>query len=160
MVTLGRQHTSIVVEVIFSTITSKQCNVMLLYPILVYNFSTVSSLLLYADVDLTEDMSPTPPLLPHIVVSKDTLNHSFFIPVVSNGNPVSWQLGGPLQYYSADSGTPQGITVQQLSGMVTVDTQYMIPGHYSVQLVITDLFTGLEVRVANSNYLIMFYILH
>ena len=108
-----------------------------------------SSLLLYSEVDLTEDLSVIPPFLPYIVIPGDSSNHSFFLPVVSNGNPVSWQLGSPLEYYSADAGTPQGVTVQQLSGMVTVDTRYIIPGRYSVQLVMTDLFTGLEV---SNNY--------
>ena len=104
-----------------------------------------SSLLLYTEVDLTEELSVIPPFLPHIVIPADSSNHSFFLPVVSNGNPTSWQLGGPLEYYSADAGTPQGVTVQQLSGMVTVDTRYILPGQYSVQLVMIDLFTGLEV---------------
>ena len=104
------------------------------------------SLLLYSKVDLTEDSAVIPPFLPHIVVPSDSAIHSFFLPVVvSNSNPVSWQLGGPLEYYSADAGSPQGVMVQELSGMVTVDTQYIIPGQYSVQLVMTDLFTGLEV---------------
>lgn len=101
--------------------------------------------MLYSEVDLTEDLSITPPFIPQIIIPSDSANHSFFLPVVTNGNPVSWQLGGPLEYYSADAGTPQGVSVQQLSGMVTVETQYITPGQYSVQLVMTDLFTGLEV---------------
>jgi len=71
--------------------------------------------------------------------------HSFFLPVVAPGNPVLWQLGGTQEYYSAYAGTPQGVSVEQLSGIVTVDTQYITPGHYSVQFVLTDIFTGLEV---------------
>ena len=101
--------------------------------------------MLYSEVDLTEDSSLKPPFLPQIVVPDNSLSHSFFLPVVTNGNPVSWQLGGPLEYYSTDAGTPQGITIQQLSGMVTMDTEYTTPGHYSIQLVFTDVFTGLEV---------------
>ena len=106
-----------------------------------------SSLLLYSEVDLREESSIIPPFLPQIVIPSGSSNHSFLLPVVSNSNPVSWQLGGPLDYYSADAGTPQGVTVQQLTGMVTVDTQYITTGQYSVQLVITDLFTGLEVSM-------------
>lgn len=86
-----------------------------------------------------------PPFLPEIIIPSDSFNHSFYLPVASSGNPVSWQLGGPLQYYSADAGTPQGVTIQQLSGLVTVNTQYITPGRYSVQLILTDLFTELEV---------------
>ena len=86
-----------------------------------------------------------PPFIPQVIIPSDSLNHSFYLPVVTNGNPVSWQLGGPLEYYSADAGTPQGVSVQQLSGLVTMDTRYITPGQYSVQLVFTDVFTGLEV---------------
>lgn len=106
-----------------------------------------SSLLLYSEVDLREESSIIPPFLPQIVIPSDSSNHSFLLPVVSNSNPVSWQLGGPLDYYSADAGTPQGVTVQQLTGIVTVDTQYITAGQYSIQLVMTDLFTGLEVSM-------------
>ena len=97
---------------------------------------------------MTEDISLKPPFLPQIVVPSNSFSHSFTLPVVANGNPVSWQLGGPLEYYSADAGSPQGVSVQELSGMVTMDTRYITPGRYSVQLVFTDLFTGLEVSAA------------
>lgn len=147
MVILGRQLTSIVVGVILSIIINKQCNDVMFNDTSHFISLPYFSILLYSEVDLTEDSSLVPPLLPQIVIPSDTLNHSFFLPVVSNGNPVSWQLGSPLEYYSADAGTPQGITIQQLSGILTVDTRYITPGQYSVQLVFTDVFTELEVSV-------------
>jgi len=147
MVILGRQLTSIVAGVTLSVITNKQCNDVMYNNNCHFISLPYFSLLLYSEVDLTEDSSVMPPLLPQIVIPSDSLNHSFFLPVVSNGNPVSWQLGSPLEYYSADAGTPQGITIQQLSGMITVDTQYITPGQYSVQIVFTDLFTELKVSI-------------
>jgi len=88
-----------------------------------------------------------PPLLSHIIIPGDMSQHSFFLPVVAPGNPVSWQLGGTREYYSADAGTPQGVSVEQLSGVVIVDTRYITPGYYSIQFVLTDIFTGLEVSL-------------
>jgi len=104
-----------------------------------------SSIWLSSEVDLSEDASLMPPLLSHVIIPGDMLQHSFFLPVIAPGNPVSWRLGGTREYYSADAGTPQGISVEKLSGVVTVDTGNITPGRYSVQFVLTDIFTGLEV---------------
>ena len=52
-----------------------------------------------------------------------------------------------MDYKSSQAGAPQGLEISYTTGHVTWDTSHVIPGDYSVQVVVEDAFTGMRVSV-------------
>ena len=50
-----------------------------------------------------------------------------------------------MDYRSSQAGAPQGLEISYTTGHVTWDTSYVMPGDYSVQVVVEDAFTGIRV---------------
>ena len=50
-----------------------------------------------------------------------------------------------MDYRSSQAGAPQGLEISYMTGHMTWDTTYVIPGDYSVQVVVEDAFTGIRV---------------
>ena len=50
-----------------------------------------------------------------------------------------------MDYRSSQAGAPQGLEISYTTGHVTWDTRYVMPGDYSVQVVVEDAFTGIRV---------------
>ena len=51
-----------------------------------------------------------------------------------------------MDYRSSQAGAPQGLEISYTTGHVTWDTSYVMPGDYSIQVVVEDAFTGIRVR--------------
>ena len=51
-----------------------------------------------------------------------------------------------MDYRSSQSGAPQGLEISYTTGRVTWDISHVMPGDYSVQVVVEDAFTGIRVR--------------
>ena len=51
-----------------------------------------------------------------------------------------------MDYRSSQAGAPQGLEISYTTGHVTWDTRYVMPGDYSVQIIVEDAFTGIRVR--------------
>lgn len=56
-----------------------------------------------------------------------------------------YYLGDSMDYRSSQAGAPQGLEISYMTGHMTWDTTYVIPGDYSVQVVVEDAFTGIRV---------------
>ena len=50
-----------------------------------------------------------------------------------------------MNYRSSQGGPPQGLEISYTTGHVTWDPDHVIPGDYSVQVVVEDIFTGITV---------------
>ena len=51
-----------------------------------------------------------------------------------------------MDYRSSQAGAPQGLEISYMTGHMTWDTTYVIPGDYSVQVVVEDAFTAIRVN--------------
>ena len=106
-----------------------------------------TGLTITADIDCSHASSPILPTLPLITMSRSDALQQFFYTAHHRGNhPLLYQFGSAYNYGSSQSGTPQGLAVGYTSGHVTWDTSRVVPGSYSVQMVVTDAFTNIEVR--------------
>lgn len=113
-----------------------------------------SLLALTAAVDLTHSSSPLLPTLPSITLTRsDSLQGFFYSAHHTDHHPLLYSFGSALDYHSSLSGTPQGLEISYTSGHVTWNTSHVIPGSYSVQVVVVDAFTDVRVsaRTAQNN---------
>lgn len=113
-----------------------------------------STLVITAGVDLTYASSPLLPTLPSITFHRSTeLQQFFFSAVHPESHPLLFSLGTPRDYRSSHAGTPQGLQVAYTTGHVTWNTSHVTPGSYSVQLVVIDAFTNVQVSSVFHNFL-------
>jgi len=106
-----------------------------------------TDLAITVDIDCSHAFSPILPTLPLVTLSRsDALQQLFYTAHHRENHPLLYQLGSAYNYRSSQSGTPQGLAVGYSSGHITWDTSRVVPGSYSVQMVVTDAFTHIEVR--------------
>lgn len=99
-----------------------------------------------ADIDCRHSSSAILPTLPEVTIARSsTLQGFFYVAHHRQNHPLLYQLGSTYDYRSSQSGTPQGLGVGYTSGHVTWDTSRVVPGKYSVQVVVVDAFTNIKV---------------
>ncbi len=99
-----------------------------------------------AGVDLSFSASPVLPVLSTVVFHRsDAVQEFFFTTHSSEGHPLLYAFGTPHDYRSSQSGTPQGLEIAYATGHVTWNTSHVLPGSYSVQILVVDAFTNIEV---------------
>lgn len=97
-------------------------------------------------VDLTYSSSPLVPSLPLIHLMSSAGKQSFYYPSLAPmEHSLFFSFGDPIDYRSIQAGPPQGLQVVPVTGHVTWDTDRVMPGDYSAQLVTQDVETGLRV---------------
>ena len=100
---------------------------------------------------MTVDLSyPSSPLVPSLsivhLMSSSNGEQSFYYPALSPmENSLFFSFGSPIDYRSIQAGPPQGLHIVPVTGRVTWNTQHVIPGDYSAQVVTQDVETGLRV---------------
>lgn len=100
-------------------------------------------------IDLTYSSSPTLPTLTPITFIKSPaspIQQFFFTASHPQAHPLVYYLGDSMDYRSSQAGTPQGLEISYTTGHVTWDISHVMPGDYSVQIVVEDAFTGIRVR--------------
>ena len=101
-----------------------------------------------ADVDCRHASSPILPTLPLVTFSRsNALQQFFYVAHHRDNHPLLYQLGSAYNYRSSQAGTPQGLSVSYSTGRVTWDTSRVVPGNYSVQMVVMDAFTNVTVSI-------------
>lgn len=106
-----------------------------------------TTLSLRTEVDLTFSSSPILPRSTIITFQRSPRLQQYFLAAHHPGaHPLLFALGVASDYGSSQSGTPQGLRVAYSTGHVTWDTSHVMPGRYSVQVVVEDAFTGIQVR--------------
>ena len=99
-------------------------------------------------VDLTYSKSPTLPTLTTVTFTKSPASPTqqfFFTASHPHAHPLVYYLGDSMDYKSSQAGSPQGLKVSYTTGHVTWDISHVMPGEYSVQIVVEDAFTGIRV---------------
>ena len=105
----------------------------------------VSRLALSVAVDLTYAGSPVLPVLPIAHFARGLKNGGFFYSAAAPmENQLSYSFGVPIDYRSAQAGTPQTLTISESTGHVTWDTTHIASGDYSTMLAVRDTRTGLR----------------
>ena len=100
-----------------------------------------------AGVDLTYTSSPVLPTLPKVILtpSQVTPQSFFFTGLHPQSHPLLYTLATPINYQSSQAGSPQGLAISYTTGQVTWDVNNVALGDYSVQIVVEDAFTGVQV---------------
>ena len=100
---------------------------------------------------MTVDLSyPSSPLVPSLsivhLMSSSNGDQSFYYPAISpSENPLFFSFGSPIDYRSIQAGPPQGLHIVPVTGRVAWNTEHVVPGDYSAQVVTQDVETGLRV---------------
>lgn len=111
-----------------------------------------SPLSLSTGVDLTYSSSPLLPTIPYITFThSDVIQGFFYIAHHAENHPLLYSFGSALDYRSSQSGTPQGLEVAYTTGHVTWNTSHVIPGSYSVQMIVVDAFTNIRVCISTAS---------
>ena len=103
---------------------------------------------LSVSIDLTYSSSPTLPTLTPVTFTKSPaspIQQFFFTASHPQAHPLVYYLGDSMDYKSSQAGAPQGLEISYTTGHVTWDISHVIPGEYSVQVVVEDAFTGIRV---------------
>lgn len=99
-----------------------------------------------ADVDLTYTSSPLLPTLSGVTFHRSDTTQQFFLTAQHPlSHPLLYSFGTVKDYRSSQSGTPQGLEIAYSTGHVTWNTSHVVPGSYSVQVVVVDSFTNVRV---------------
>ena len=103
-----------------------------------------------AEVDLTHSSSPLLPVLPDVTFHCSDVVQQFFISAQHpESHPLLYSFGTVKDYRSSHSGTPQGLEISYSTGHVTWNTSHVVPGSYSVQVVVVDAFTNIKVSATH-----------
>ena len=98
-------------------------------------------------VDLTFPSSPILPTLTTVNFHRSPdLQQFFFTAYHPNAHPLLYSFGTPLDYRSSQSGTPQGLEISYSTGHMTWNTSRVVPGNYSIKVVVVDAFTNIRVK--------------
>ncbi len=102
-------------------------------------------------VDLSYNSSPTLPTLTSVTLVRSSLLQEFFYTAYQfEGHPLLYAFSEA--YGSSQSGTPQGLEISYTTGHVTWNTSHVIPGSYSVQIVVVDAFTNIQVSKFSDHF--------